>query len=48
MDLPKDKDDGTELVKIIYPQKNFNDIVLPEEIKKQLDNVIVEYEKKRF
>lgn len=21
MDLPKDKDDGTELVKIIYPQK---------------------------
>ncbi len=26
MDLPKDKDDGTELVKIIYPQKNFNDI----------------------
>ena len=23
MDLPKDKDDGTELVKIIYPQKNF-------------------------
>ena len=48
MDLPKDKDDGTELVKIIYPQKNFNDIVLPEEIKKQLDNVIVEYEKKEI
>lgn len=48
IDLPKDKDNGTELVKIIYPKKNFNDIVLSDEIKKQLDNVIVEYEKKEI
>ena len=48
VDLPKDKDNGTELVKVIYPHKNFNDIVLSDEIKKQLDNVIVEYEKKEI
>ena len=48
VELPKDKDNGTELVKVIYPHKSFNDIVLSDEIKKQLDNVIVEYEKKEI
>lgn len=48
IDLPKDKDNGTELVKIIYPQKSFDDVVLSDEIKLQLDNVIVEYEKKEI
>ncbi len=47
-DLPKDKDNGTELVRIIYPQKSFEDIVLSDEIRKQLDNIIVEYEKKEI
>lgn len=48
IELPKDKDNGTELVKVIYPHKNFNDIVLSDDIKKQLDDVIVEYEKKEI
>ena len=48
IELPKDKDNGTELVKVIYPHKNFNDIVLSDEVKKQLDSVIVEYEKKEI
>ncbi len=48
VELPKDKDNGTELVKVIYPHKNFNDIVLSDEIKKQLDDIIVEYEKKEI
>lgn len=48
IELPKDKDNGTELVKVIYPHKNFNDIVLSDEVKKQLDSVIIEYEKKEI
>lgn len=48
IELPKDKDNDTELVKVIYPHKNFNDIVLSDEVKKQLDSVIVEYEKKEI
>lgn len=47
-DLPKDKDNGTELVRVIYPKKTFDDLVLSEEIKRQLDNTIIEYEKKEI
>lgn len=48
VELPRDKDNGTELVKIIYPNKSFDDIVLSDDIQTQLNSVIVEYEKKEI
>lgn len=47
-DLPKDKDNGTDLLKVIYPRKTFDDLIISNEIKKQLDSIIKEYDKKEM
>lgn len=47
-DLPKDKDNGTDLLKVIYPRKTFDDLIISNEIKKQLDSIIKEYDKKEI
>lgn len=47
-DLPRDKDKGSTLVEIKYPQKSFEDIILTDNIKQQLEDIILEYRKKHI
>lgn len=48
IDLPRDKDNDSSLVEIKYPKKSFDDAILSEEIKQQLESIIVEYNKKNI
>ncbi len=41
--LPRDKEKGTPLVEIRFPQKFLHEIILEEELKKQMDVTIQEY-----
>lgn len=41
--IPKDKDRGTNLVDIKYPEKNLNDILLSGDKKSKLVNIVEEY-----
>lgn len=47
-DLPRDKDKGSTLVEIKYSQKSFEDIVLTDNVKQQLEDIIIEYRKKHI
>ena len=45
-DLPRDKDNGGYLVEVKYPHRTFDDVVLSDNVQKQLENIILEYKKK--
>lgn len=45
-EIPKDKDKQSSLVEIKYPKKTLNDIILSEEIRSKIENIITEYHKK--
>lgn len=45
-DIPRDKDKGSALVEIKYPKKSFEDIILANDVKQQLEDIILEYRKK--
>lgn len=46
--LPRDKDKGSDLVEIIHPKKSLDDVVLTEEIRKKLDDLVTEYNKRNI
>lgn len=45
-EIPRDKDKGSNLVEILYPKRNSNDIILSDEVRQQIDTILFEYYKK--
>lgn len=48
IDLPRDKDNGGNLIEVKYPKKNLDDITLDSSTRNRLENLIYEYNKRNI